>query len=357
MNPTPRFFERQLQGEEALTYETAEKLFELAEETHAERPWERLADTELVLVKQPGSREKCYCSVMGALGQTYAINAYLGTESYRLFKRISDGGPVTTGEFYALQNSVFVEFLPSGKLTPPDKVLARAFGHPLTRGLAAPQFRAVRRGHHPWYVNETEGRLLALCLNSVLAFCEHLETIRGKRYWMHEDVYPEIVWDEQSRFQVKEVLVAKTAPPEPVAEKLDEDSLAALKKEDYPVRGTLELDHFYTGAPLGKKDERKACLRAVLVMDAETMFLYAAELAEPSESEAHIMIRVLVKVIAATKFVPAKVCVRDESVRILLSGLEGRLGFEVKAEKRLPAVEAAKQDLLRRLGDPGIIEA
>lgn len=123
LNPRPRFFERQLSGEETLTYETAEKLFALAEEAYVQRPWERLADTELVLVKQPGSGEMCYCSVMGALGQAYAINAYLGPESYRLFKRISGGEPVTTGEFFASQNSVSVEFLPSGKLTPPDKAL------------------------------------------------------------------------------------------------------------------------------------------------------------------------------------------------------------------------------------------
>lgn len=86
------------------------------------------------------------------------IFAYLGPESYRLFKRISDGEPVTTGEFFALLNSVSVEFLPSGKLTPPDKALAWAFGQPLTKGLAAPQFRAIRRGYHPWYVTEPEAR-------------------------------------------------------------------------------------------------------------------------------------------------------------------------------------------------------
>jgi hypothetical protein len=260
------------------------------------------------------------------------------------------------GEFFALQNSVSAEFLPSGKLTPPDRALARAFGHPVTRGLAAPQFRAIRRGYHPWYVTDGEARVLALCMNSVLAFCEYQDQIRGKRYWMHEDVYPEVVWYRQSRFKVKDVLVPKVAPPEPVREELDELSLAALRKQDYPIRGAVEIDHFYTGAPLGKKEERKACLRGALVIDAEAMFLYSAEVAEPSESEAQIMTRVLMKAIGSAKFVPAKVCVRDESVRVSLSGLEARMGFEVNVQKRLPAAEAAKQDLLRRLGDPGIIK-
>jgi hypothetical protein len=163
--------------------------------------------------------------------------------------------------------------------------------------------------------------VLALCVDSVLAFCEHQEEIRGKRYWVHEDVYPEVVWVNKSRFQVNDVVVHKVAPPEPVPEELDEQSLAALKKQDYAIRGTVEVEHFYTGAPLGKKEERKACLRAGLVVDAEAMFVYSAEVAGPSESDAQIVNRVLLKAIESAKFVPARVLVQDESVRVLLSGL------------------------------------
>lgn len=179
--------------------------------------------------------------------------------------------------------------------------------------------------------------MLALCIDSVLAFCEHQEDTRGKRYWMQEDVYPEVVWDQASRFKVNDVLVQNVSPPDPVPEELDEQSLAVLKKQDYPIRGTVEIDHFYTGAPLGRKEERKACLRAGLVIDAETMFLYSAEVAGPSESEAQIVSYVLTKAIESAKFVPARVLVRDESLRVLLSALEARLGFEVKVQKRLPS--------------------
>jgi hypothetical protein len=354
--PEARFFERQLLGEAALTYETAKRLFELAEEIYVERPWERLADTELILVKQPASGEMCYCSVLGALGQAYAINAYLGSESYRLFKRISGGGPVTTGEYFALQNSVSVEFLPGAELSPPDKALARAFGHPLTKGLAAPQFRVIRRGHYPWYVNESEGRVLALCMDSVLAFCEHYEDLRVHRHWVLEDVYPEVVWEKRSRFRVSDVLVTNVPVAEPIPELLNEQTLAVLKKQDYPIRGIVEVEHFYTGVPIGEKEERKACLRAGLVADAETMFLYSAEVAERSESETQIVRRVLLKAIESAKFVPGQVLVRDERTRAFLSALEERLGFEIKVQNKLPAVEAAKKDLLRTLGDPGIIE-
>jgi len=44
-------------------------------------------------------------------------------------------------------------------------------------------------------------------------------------------------------------------------------------------------------------------------------------------------------------------------MRVSLSALESRTGFEVNVQTALPAPESAKQYLLKRLGDPGVIEA
>lgn len=355
-NETPHFFAKQLPGEDALTHATAEKLFELAEEIYAARPWKRMGDTDLVVVKEPGSRQMCYCCVMGELGQVYAVHVYRGPESYRLFKRIASDATIGIGDFYGSQNSVSLQFLPSSELTAADKELARAFGHPLLKGLAAPQFRAIRPGYYPWYVTESEAKVLALCIDSVLAFCEELERTPGKQYWAHEDVYPEVVWRKRSYFTVDRALaqVEPAPPPEPVT--LDEERLTKLQKRDYLMHGTLEVDHFYTGLPIGKKQERKGCLRAVMAIDAETPFLYAAEVVGPSESAGQFLTRIMMKTIETAKFIPAEIRVRDENARLLLSPLAARLGFAVNVKESLPVLEIAKQDLLKTMGDPGYFQ-
>jgi hypothetical protein len=351
------FFEHQLKGEEALTLRTAKRLFDLANETCVRKPWGIMGDTDLVLVRDPQSQEMCYSSVMGALGQVFAVHAYCGMESYRLFKRLASGAPLTAGEFFGTQRSVTMEFLPSGMLPGPDRELARVLGHPLKRGTLAPQFRAGRPGYQPWYPTEAEGKVLALCVESVLAFSEDLEHKPEAGYWNVEDVYPEVFWKKDGYFRVENTLVQVTPPPLPELPKLDEVRLAKLSKGDYPVKGIVEVDEFYSAASVGGKNERKACVRMVMAADAEIRFLYMVHAFEPTRSVGEVLMEAVLQTVEKGRFVPAEVRVNDESKRLLLSLLRERLGFELRAVSELPSLESAKRELLQTLGDPGPISS
>ena len=138
------FFKKQLAGDAPLSFPTAKRLFEKATDLIAIRPWQFLEDQDLILLENPLSAETCYCSVMGALGQVFALHAYLGGESYLYFRKMAAGEPISVGEFYGSLRGVYVEFVGLSQLTPPDRELARVFGHPLKRGLKTPIFRAMR---------------------------------------------------------------------------------------------------------------------------------------------------------------------------------------------------------------------
>ncbi len=350
-----RFFEEQLSGEEALTFATAKHLFGLAEETLIVQPWRMLADTELVLVKDPELGGLCYCSVLGELGEVFAVHAYRGVESYRLFKKIASGVPLDVGEFFGTQHSLTLEFLTPGKLSPPDRELALALGHPLKKGLMPPQFRAGRPGYRPWYPTEGEGKVLALCVESVLAFCEHAALNPDTEFWKFEDIYPQVLWAKNKYFRVENALVRVTAAPPQHPATLDEGRVEKLCRGDYPLRGIIEVDQFYTGAPVGEKNQRKACLRVVMAVDAESRFLYMVEALEPVRLASEGLMEAVLQTIEKGKFVPAEVRVKDESHRFLLLPLKERMGFEVRVSETLPALEFAKGELQKALGDLGRI--
>src|SRR5215470_1346615 len=128
------FFRRQLAGESPLTFGTAERLLALAARLITITPWQFLEDQDLVLLKSPLSDEPCYCSIMGALGEVFSLHAYVGDESYRFFKRMAAGKPISVGEFYGSLRGVYVEFVGLSQLTSPDRELARTFGYPLKKG-------------------------------------------------------------------------------------------------------------------------------------------------------------------------------------------------------------------------------
>src|SRR5579863_15408 len=139
------FFEKQLPGEQPLSCETAEQLYHLAMAFFELAPWEFLDDDELILTKDPESGEICYCGVLGAQGEVFSLQVYVGTEAFRLFRKIIGGGPLTYGEFFASMRGVSAEFVTARERTPLDRELLRAVGHVEKRGRRAPVFRAARQ--------------------------------------------------------------------------------------------------------------------------------------------------------------------------------------------------------------------
>jgi hypothetical protein len=93
-------------------------------------------------VKDPQLGGSCFCSVLGQLGEIFAVHAYRGMRSYCLFKKMAAGGPIDGGEFFGEQHSLTLEFLTPGKLSPADRDLALVLGHRLKKGTMVPQFRA-----------------------------------------------------------------------------------------------------------------------------------------------------------------------------------------------------------------------
>jgi hypothetical protein len=194
-----------------------ERLYALSAKVYALRPWEVLEEGEFVLTRDSGTGEACYCAVMGALGQVIAVYAYIGVESYRLFRRMLAGEVSGAGEFYELQRSVSLEFVPARELDAQDRKLLTALRHPIRSAGASPVFRAGRPGFFPWYVTEQEARLLEECLRAVIVICSAVSANPKLNYWERHYTYPLVSRvdgkDGESRYSIE--LAEATLPQEP----------------------------------------------------------------------------------------------------------------------------------------------
>lgn len=348
------FFEKQLAREQPLSFATAGRLCGSAAELLELGPWEFLADLDLILVEDRQSQQLCYCSVMGALGEVFSLHVYVGTEGYRLFRNLAAGRKMTAGEFLAAQQGVSVEFVNSSELAPPDREMLRAFNYPMKRGGMVPKFRALRPGYHPWYPTEPEGELLARCMQAVIAFCSTPVGDSG-HYWDQADVYPLVAatGETQNGYNIEKVS-APEPPPAPVqVPEVDEALLDKVRKKNYGIAGALEVDHFFGAAMIGDKNERKACLRMALAVDARSGFLFPSEVASPQDPTGKVLSQVVLTAILGGRFVPHEIRVRNQEFKALLEGLAGRLGSSVRVAKTLPALDEAKSHLLAMMGDPG----
>jgi hypothetical protein len=252
-----RFFERQLAGEEPLSFETGGLLYQLGVKIHHLKPWEFLEDQEWILLKEPRSQEICYCSILGALGTIFSVQVYVGAESYRLLRKMAGGAPLAPGDVYASMAGVSAEFVLARDRTPADRELLEAFGHVQERGGRAPIFRAFRPGYHPWYITEGEGRLLVHCLQGVLALFEEGHEKAGVQdYWQQEDTFPMLVPNSDAgnsgKFELRLVNAPEPPSSRPKPASVDEEQIQYILQSALPKKGSMEADQFFTLAEIGE---------------------------------------------------------------------------------------------------------
>lgn len=353
------FFAAQLPGEEPLSFQTAGELHSLATEFQKLRPWLLLDETQLILTQDP-SGQRHACSVMGALGEHTALAVYVGTKGYNFFQTIHAVKIINAGEFLALQHSISAEFDWPSELTKPDRELLRAFGYTRSKGDFVPIFRTVRPGYHPWYVTQSEGEILAEGLSASIALVELLKDGEPNRYWLTPEIFPLMIRSGADaagrplyRLEMASPPRAERAPQ--ARPQLDEARLSRILAAKLSRRETVELDQFWGATPIGKKTERKSCMRGAAAINAETGFAYPPQVVSPEVPAAQLLADVLFDVIEIEGFLPKRVHVRNAQYQAALQPLAHLLGFELKVAPEMPALDFFKRELLASMGERGPI--
>ena len=352
VNQPAHFFEKQLAGEQPPTLDTMKRLYDRAARYSGFVPWEIFSDQQLVLIEDPVSKEICYCSIMGALGEVFSLHVYMGPQSYGFFKSMAAREQVTPGDFFSLLRGVSVEFVLAAEINAPDKELLSALGHPHRRGSRSPIFRAYRPGYQPWYVTQREATTLAECLEAANALFAEIVKHEDLSYWDEPDIYPFMVPrnDPGRSYEIRKVHAPRPPVADPPPVEVDQARVRRLQGKDYSVRGIFEGDQFYIDAALGGKNERKACGHAALIVDAGSGLVLPPKVGDASHSAGNLLADAVLDAIESAQFLPAELRVNNHDFKTLLEPLAQQLGITVRVVKSLPALQRAQKHLFQFLG-------
>lgn len=349
--PADRFFEKELAGDAAPSFATLRELYLATLAFFALEPWKTLSDSELIAVQDPVSSQRGFCCIMGALGEIFSLHVFLGTEGFRVFDAIQSRDPNVTEWMYGSAGSLTAEMVPRAELKPQDRELLRALDHPMKPGQLVPIFRAQRKGYLPWCVTEADAKLLTFCVKAATEMVLHLMPHADRKYWSRRKYLPLIAPTKNDGAFAIEMIPApdlsKMVLEMPV---WDAGRVNAIRAAAFPTQGVLEVDHFYTAASVGVKDQRKSCVGMALVVDAHSAAVLKPDISKPGASASSAMVEVLLGAIESTQTLPKEVHVRDRHKKTEMEPLAKALGFALKAASSMPAFDFAKQQLSQMLG-------
>lgn len=326
-------------------YQAAIRVKELA-------PWEWMQETDVFAVQRPGTDELGFVSVMGLLGEHYAVAVYRGTEGLYGFWRLQQGDPTIAPEELFNVPQLQASFEDRNELSQKDRDVIKQLGLKFRGRQAWPLFRSYRPGYVPWYLEAEEAEFLACALEQVLdvapRFREHPQMLTPGDDATYLARVPRetgagLTWEDQP----------VTIPPDqPVSIPLamDMEALQWLKQAPRS-QARLEVDFFWLPAHIGEKGERPYYGYMLMMVDAASGMLLGNELLRPEptlEAMYGLIPAVVVQQLARLGLVPREVSVRSGLMFDLLQLLTDDLGFTVSEVESLPALDPAREFLMQQ---------
>ncbi len=319
-------------------------------------PWQWMEEIDVFGVQNPETNDLGFVSVMGMLGEHFAISLYLGARAlYQFWEFQRDPDPPDRLlEFAQLQAS----FEDRGYLNDRDRQVIKSLGLSFRGSNAWPLFRSYRPGYMPWFLEAAEARFLTCALTQVLdvapRFRGHsllLGPAGGAKYLVRVPRKQDdtIAWTDSPM---------DVPPPEPSSIHLmmDYQMLAQLKRLSRSNL-TLEVDVFlFPGSVRDPESDRPLIPYVLLVVDSESGLILGTQLLQAVPSLEAMWGQVdleLVRVLASNRILPARIKVRSAFLHQLLEPLAAELRFKLTRSRTLPALDEARDSLFDHLARRG----
>jgi hypothetical protein len=325
------------------------KLYEAMIRLKKIAPWERIEETDIFGVQNPGTGEIGYVSIMGLLGEHYGISVYTGDAGLSGFWKLQyeniQASPEQLLECPQLQAS----FEDRDMLEKKDAAIIKKLNLKFRGESAYPFFRSIRPGCLPWFLEPEEacflGYVLEQTLDVVLRFEKDpslLKSLKKKNYLVRvpRQENKNLSWEDRIiRIEPSNTLEI------PVKMKNQEiKALDSRRRSD----NIFEIDFFIFPIPIHEKNNRPYLPYILLVVDSESQYVFCHDLLPPIPSWEEMWGSVpgkIVSLLGKMECLPKEIRVRSELLCQLLQPLSEELDIKLKQSRKLKSLDSAKKFL------------
>ena len=335
--------------EDLPTNEQWQRLYEAAVGVKELAPWEWMTETDVFGVRDPETGEIGFVSVMGMLGEHYAVSLYPNPEALYAFWALEERGPEINPDALLEIPQLQVSFEDRDELENRDRKVIKDLGFTFRGRKEWPMFRSYRPGFFPWFLEAEEAHSLAEALDQLLEVAPRFREVRSL-LTPDDESYLVRVPHQESGTRVWEDTVMEVPPPEPVSIQIEMDPEALEGLQNLPQSDhEFEIDLFMFPTPIqGEKGSRPVFPYLLLTVDAGSGMVLGTEVLEADPSLEAMWGSVPLAVarqLAGLGLRPEQVTVGSELLFGLLQPLAESSRIELKRSPFLPALYEAREAL------------
>ena len=314
--------------------------------------WDWMHDSMLFGVQDPETGDVGYCCVLGANGEVFALNVYLGAEGLDGYIRMATARtPAKDPGILCSQLCLMASFEDRPALNKRDQDVIRSLGLKFRGRNAWPQFREYRPGCLPWYLTKPQARFLTVALEQAkdvaLRIRDDMELpLRGPEGTM----LVRALRVTKSGAQWKDEYVEPEPPPPVIVDMaIDGPRLDKLQRDRLQKAGTWEVEYTYHLEPVqDHPSQRPYFPRALTCAESSSgiildmhLFGFGSSIADARNRLMHTMEKY--------KSIPEVFLVKRPEAHNMLAPVATKLSIEVKKAKRLKGVEEMFKEFERFL--------
>jgi len=335
----------------APTMDQWKRLYDLAGRVKELAPWGWMDEGDIFGFQMPASGELGFVSVMGTLGEHYAIAVYQGIRGLGGFWQMQELGAKLTPEFALQVPQLQASFEDRDMITTKDREIMKKLGLKFRGRNAWPQFRAYRPGCFPWYLEGAEAEMLICGLEQTLDVAPRFEVDPDVLFPSDSDEDYLVRVNENGTWKDSQVQVGSSYEQTFNLE-MDFQALEDLQTM-MPGKASVEIDISMLSEPVQEDRKERPFFPYLLIMaEHDSGYILGSELLAPLptlemmwEQVPRKIVEGLVNVLAPKEFQ-----VGDPFLQVLLQPLAAELDIKVKKVARLTAVNRAKRELGRFMG-------
>jgi hypothetical protein len=335
-------------------------LYQAAIEFREMAPWEWMWDSDYFGVQDPETGETGWCCIMGAAGEVFALNVYLGDEGFHSYMRLAEVGEtrIETPELFAAfleQKLLKVDFVGREEIDDTDRAMFKDLGLKFRGHGNWVQARDFLPGYYPWYLSEKQAVFMTHCLRqamevaarfrddeSILEDEEGDVLVRVPKKTSHglewsDQFMPEPEWEDKPEGKADPFLVNRAKKE--------------LKKKNQALFFSLS---YVQSAMKDEGEDRPFFPQLGLWIDGESGLILGMEMFSPSNFR-HNLEKVFFKHLHQAGFIPQQLFVDSEAAMDAAGPIAKALGTGLVYAPDLEVFEEIKRELGRYFaGDFGL---